>query len=315
VNPDWLKNYEPLCNTLLEYGWFVAPYLIGKDFEKVKELCLKLNSHPPTSEKERKSAEESIDYVLSDIAFHPGFRAFFVFRSMEVSDLKEYSHLYEEAIICYYKREYAASVLTLLPALEGVLLSHYGWQFGVERKPPVSKLIEKIRNQSLASKAKPLQDAFQMYRNVLVGFLGRWVYQDTSRADFSLSFLNRHFVLHGMGYSGFYRPADVHRLILLFDLVVEYLSLLEGHHYGFIPDGKIDISLRRTYYSALAEGNISVKQAREFERAFLGQHKNYETYQNEPSWANSQVKGILDAMDTIAMVAKMKRARKPRQDV
>lgn len=314
MNPEWLKRYEPLCRTLLDYGWFVAPYLIGQDFEKVKKLCSALDNQPPTTAHQRKTAEGHIDYILSDIAFHPGFRAFFVFRATELSALKEFSHLYEEAIICYYKREYAASVLTLLPALEGVLLSHYGWNFGADRKPKVSKLIQALREKQLDGDPQPLQDAFSMYKTVLVDFLERWVYEDTSKADFSLSFLNRHFVLHGMGHSGFYRPADVHRLILLFDLVVEYLSLIEKRYYALIPDEKLEINLRRTYYSALAEGHITIKTAREFERSFLSQHKNHEYFENEPSWADSQVKGMLDAMETMSMVAKMKREMDPDSD-
>ena len=36
----------------------------------------------------------------------------------------------------------------------------------------------------------------------------------TDQYDFSLSVLNRHYVLHGMDAGNFYRPQDVHRLIL-----------------------------------------------------------------------------------------------------
>ena len=73
-----------------------------------------------------------------------------------------------------------------------------------------------------------------MYRDMR--FLEDWIYKKTSHSDFSLSVLNRHYVLHGMDAGNFYRPQDVHRLILAFDLVIEFLSFQQGVFHTFLPN-------------------------------------------------------------------------------
>ena len=44
--------------------------------------------------------------------------------------MRDFNHLYEGAMFSYYKREYAQTVLSLLTALEGVMLSFFGYNIG-----------------------------------------------------------------------------------------------------------------------------------------------------------------------------------------
>jgi hypothetical protein len=198
------------------------------------------------------------------------------------------------------------SITTLLPVLEGVLLSFSGWTFGSTQKKPTSKnIIEKIRNADLSSLQLPLQKECVMYRDTLAIFLERWVYQNTSTADFSLSFLNRHFILHGMAPEPFYRPADAHRLILLFDLIIEFLSMLENKLIMFIPDNDISLNFRRMYYELLIKGNLTIEQCIYFEREFLKQHIKYHPPEYEPSWGESEMNSMLDFMQIMSKITKL----------
>lgn len=305
MNQEWLDKYGPLCNTLLQLGWFVPPFITGADFGRVEKICIFLNESETLTNVEKKDVDQRIDYIISDIAFHPNYRAFYVSRALEMDHIKEFSHLYEQAVICYYKREYSSSILTLLPALEGILLSFLGWKFGESRKPAPKKIIKKIIEYKINSQFESLNLSFQMYQHVLAEFLERWVYQDTSKADFSVSFLNRHLLLHGMEPKASYHPSDVHRLFLLFDLIVEFFSYIEDKHFNFIPSDKPEINFRRVYYSQLGSGSLSIAHTWEFDQEFLKQHKNYENSAYEPSLAKSEMKTMLELMETMSMLSKV----------
>ncbi len=307
MNTEWLEKFEPLCMRLLELGWFVPPFITGHDFEKLETVCDKIQIEEDTKEQDKKNLEREIDFVLSDIAFHPNFRAFFVYRTLELEHFSEFSHLYEQAVLCYYKREYHAAIMTLLPALEGILLLYSGWKFDAgNRKPSPKKLINKIIESQLNSDHENLNKAFKMYKRIFTSFLEKWIYQDTSTADLSLSFLNRHLLLHGMHPKANCRPEDAYRLILLFDLVTEYFSLIEEKYFDFIPEDKIEINLRRSYYSQLAEGDITINQSWEFEREFLSQHKNFDEHINVPSFQKSQMREIIEMMNMLSTISKNK---------
>ena len=118
--------------------------MIGKDFEKVYTLALKIkaNSCPTVSEKEE--YQNNINEILTDVIFHPNFRAFFIVRSKEVKYINQVSHHLERATLHYYKNDYFSAVLCLLPAIESSLLSYYGWNFQQGRKPNIDKLIQEI---------------------------------------------------------------------------------------------------------------------------------------------------------------------------
>lgn len=305
MNHDWLEKYPKLSKILLDYGWFVAPYILGGDFKRIESLCDYIISNPPSNEDDKKIIEAKIDAALSDVVFHPQFRAFFVFRSISLSYVKEYSHIYESAIHAYYKRDYISAIFTLLPLIEGVLLNYYGWRFGnKEKKPTIKQLINHIRTIDLTNMPPPMRDRSIMFRDILADFLERWIYINTDKANFSLSFLNRHFALHSIGAKPFYRPSDVHRLLLLFDLIIEFLSIQKGSRFNFIPENEPSLNFRRVFYDQLAKGEISIKQTTDFSRVLLSQHINYEQPDIEPTWENSQLNSILEIFEIISKLQK-----------
>ncbi|MBI3699180.1 MAG: hypothetical protein HY242_01865 [Afipia sp.] len=282
---QWINEYPVITSKLENYGWFVAPFIVGEEFTELKALVGYIDANPPNGDADRKAIEGKIFERLCDVAFSNQVRARYVWLGLQTPHFKEYSHLYESAIFSYYKREYPAAIALLLMALEGVVLSIAGWRLGSpNRKPSFADLKAAIANiPTNRFPSVPEFDAVQdMYREAFKNFINKSIYCDTNAADFSLSVLNRHVVLHGMDPGNFYRVEDVHRLLLAFDLLIDLLSMSNGIYYPTVPNTATAYNERNDYYKNLRVGHISVRQAAEQEFKFLSEHPNYMQPSNEP---------------------------------
>lgn len=220
--PEFVEKFDYINKTLIDYGWIISPHMIGVDFEKTFQLCQNLNTNKPITNDDKARSLNEINKLLTPILFHPLTRAFFVFRSKEVKYLSDFSHHLEKGIIHYLKNDYFSSVHCLLPAIEGSLLAYSSWIYGQARKPSINAILEEISKCRVQTKY-PIR--YKMYSENIVNFLRQWIYTDTSVADTTFSFLNRHYVLHGMGNNNYYSLSDCQRIIMFFDLFIEFLSL------------------------------------------------------------------------------------------
>ena len=296
---EFIYKYKEITETLSEYGWIISPYMIGKDFNKVYALVLKIRNNSNPTQTEKTVFLEEINQLLTDIIFHPLFRAFFVVRAKELQYLKSFSHHLEKAILHYYKNDYFSAVLCLLPAVEGCLLSYFGWEFGQSRKPSINKLIEEIEKCRMQT-YDPV--SYKMYSSALSIFLRNWIYSDTSTTDTTFSYLNRHYVLHGMGMGNYYSLSDVNRLIMFFDLLIEFLSIEERRRYVFIPENNKQIDDRSQYYFKFIESNIRKNEILAVEKILLAENTNFYVEKKIPNWAeilNRAVKEHLDFMNEL----------------
>ena len=176
----------------MDYGWFVAPFINGEEHERIKKLVAYIKANPPADDAAKRVIENRIHKEFLDVAFNVKVRARYVWLALRTPHISNYSHLYESAVFAYYKREYAAGVCLLLVALEGVLLSLNGWRVGQPNKPGFAQLRATVAGLALAS-INPEMDVIQTaFRDALSAFIDRWIYADTSKADFTLSVLNRH---------------------------------------------------------------------------------------------------------------------------
>lgn len=282
---QWIQKYPIITAKLEDYGWFVAPYVVGEEFAELNALSQFIDANPPADLNAKRVIEQKIFERLCDVAFSNQVRARYVWLGLQTPHFKEYSHLYESAIFSYYKREYPAAIALLLMALEGMVLSLAGWQLGSpNRKPSFAGLKMAIANIPVHHFARaPEFDAVQdMYRAAFSNFINQSIYVDTGAADFSLSVLNRHVVLHGMDSGNFYRLEDVHRLLLAFDLLIDLLSLSNGLLYATVPNSATAYLERNEYYKKLRVGHITVRDAAGQEFKFLSEHPNYVRPNNEP---------------------------------
>jgi hypothetical protein len=109
-------------------------------------------------------------------------------------------------------------------------------------------------------------------------FLENWIFQDSSSADLSSSWLNRHVLLHGMAPANINKQIDANRLILFFDLMISYLSIPAKKFYVFIPDKEPSIETRKKYFFELLLGHetpFPLKTMLETEEGFLSENRQY----------------------------------------
>jgi hypothetical protein len=132
-----VSDYPALTPALMDYGWFIAPYINGEEHDRVKKLVAYIHANPPADNAAKQAIEDRIHREFLDVAFSNKVRARYVWQALRTPHIREYSHLYESAVFAYYKREYAGAVCLLLTALEGVLLSINGWHAGSPRRKPI----------------------------------------------------------------------------------------------------------------------------------------------------------------------------------
>jgi hypothetical protein len=308
VSPDWLVKYKPLSNVLMEYGWFVPPFIIGSEFHRIEAVAEHARKRAPVTGDDRRLIEAMIHEALCDTVFHPNYRARAVWLGLKLAHFRDYSHIYESGIFAYYKHDYIGSALCLIAAMEGILLSFYGWKLAdSQKKPSIPDLVTQLRATEIPYEAPNLSIAHNLYRDTLADFLDKWLYKRTNQSDFSLSVLNRHFVFHALEPGNFYRPEDVHRLILVFDLVVELLAIRQQIFYAFIPaPGTYPILDKRfEHYFNLELGIVSAAQCWTAEREMLKDHPNYVSPRDEPNFEKSFNNTLAQLMEFMKIAGKL----------
>ena len=303
MDQDFLNTYEPTCQTLSKFGWFVAPYMLHREFIEIKMLCTAFDHEINPDAPKKKEYQNKLNILINDAVFHPNYRAFFIYRSKQTPHLKEYSHLYERSIYHYYKKDFSSVVFLLLPIIEGVLLSHFGWQFGSgSRKPKrLTNLINKFKNDTINSGNPDTDRVFQIFGRVLAEFLEKWIFIDHTLADLSVSFLNRHILAHGMLPANVNTQADASRLIIFFDLFISYFTL--PNWAIFIPTGIKQIDARRDYFFKILEDHVPLKECIETEENFLRENKNYQP----PEHAYDPLEAALRDQKRIEEIRKLQR--------
>ena len=297
---NWQEEYRELTRRLVSYGWFAPSYMMGADFSKVAKTIAQIEVQSPSSNDERREAEKLLYYSMADVVFHPNFRTRLIWHGTKVLHFREFSHIAEMAIFAMYKRDYAGSILLMLCALEGSLRSFTG----IKGKNFAS-LTTAIQAAPLCSSSPSLTDAHRVYRDTLADFLSIWLYKNTQHpdVDFSLSVLNRHYVIHGTDPANFYRPQDAHRLMLAMDVMLDFLiHSAEVWEPCFLPEEGTDpaFDMRRDYYVALHEGDLTLKQMWRRERELLKMHQNYvEPDVPEPNEELHRLIGALDFLNTM----------------
>lgn len=271
-------EYQAVSGVLLDYGCMVAPYILGAEWKALSEYCAEVRRTAPTSDVERANVERQLDEMLTSCVYHPNYRAFYVHRMLTLPHLSEFSHFIERAVLHYFKQDYLSCMLCLLPTAEGALRSYAGWTWGTP-DPSTAMLAQKLRN----GVATTYPHRHALYAESMASFLDRWLYRKTKAADFKLSYLNRHYALHGLGTESFYRVTDCHRLLLFFDLFADLLTL-EGHgaKHAMIPAGIAEMDCRRGHYEALIAEETNLRASREAEDSLLREHSRYRPEPNPP---------------------------------
>ncbi len=248
---DVEQTFQRLTPVLLDQGWLFSQRILGGELDALWDHCEQLGQVPPGDVDARREAERGIDDILVFNASNPGYRAYYVWLAMRQPFVCGFSHLLEAGVVHYYNNDFLSCVHCLLPAIEGVLQAHYRHHNHVDgdRQLRYGQLIEFLRSER---PTRSFSQRHALFRRALADFLERWLWVRTRDADWDLSFLNRHYALHGLGQESYYRSHDCHRLFLFLDLYMEMLSFETGvGEYGFLPNHEPGIVRRVECYRAL----------------------------------------------------------------
>lgn len=283
------KRFATLIPVLLDHGWLLSPQMLGGEMDALERVCAELASK--NSRRSRKEAERDLAAYLVFTAFHPNYRAYYVWLAMQQPHVSALSHLLERAVHHYFGRDYLSAVHLMLSFLDGSLRAHFRQNHPNHTGHLTYKRLHEFVREERSLRSYP--ERHRLYRNALADFLERWLFVKTGDADFELSSLNRHYAAHGLGPECYYRPEDCHRLFLFTDLYMEMLVLESGiGEYVFIPDEEPAIQRRRELYSRLMEA-AEAGASSSLEVALLKEHPNFVASDSQESlaemvmrWAN-----------------------------
>jgi hypothetical protein len=275
---DYDAEYRRVAAVLMDYGGIVAPVMLGGEWQALLTLTDEVLKSPPTDDQGRREVERKFDELVGNPAFHPNYRAHLTSRATTLPHLSRCSHLVERAVLHYYKGDFLSCVLVLLPAVEGTLRSYMGL---AESDPSINW--KQVRDALQAGTPETHPQRRAMYADALSAFHERWFWARTSTADFSLSYLNRHYALHAIGTGSYYRATDCHRLFLYFDTFADML-MLEGHgpKHVFLPESP-EVRRRRDYYFSLLLHPPSLPIVQKVEAQLLAEHPNFVPEERPPS--------------------------------
>lgn len=285
---EFVRLFKVVNSRLLDWGWMFGGLMSAHEVIAIEDLFRKLDRADITQDREYTLNE--INELMLGHVFALSVRAYTVFRAREARSTAHVSHHVDRATFHYYKRDFFSCVLTLLPAIEGILLARLGWTptSGLP-KPTFSKLIKCLEQAQIHQPG--MATRFEMHRDVLVAYLRRWIFQNHADMETDVCYLNRHYALHCMGSGGYYSAADCHRLFTFLDV---YLDLL-GYETtvglrAFIPDKDPFVSSRIKHYSALILGTTDVLRTAQQEEIFMREHSAYNPEPNPPEWQAIAIK-------------------------
>lgn len=277
---SWFDHYNSTTEILSKYGWFVVPFMTGGDFEEIQKVCHEIEE----TDLNVQIINEKINTVLTPIIFNPNFRAFSVFKYIKLNHLNKFSHLVDRAVMHYFKKDYLSAIISMLPVVEGVLLSYYNWSYkSTNRKPRIKELIENFCATPQNTLNIPER---KIYSDALKLCLSNWFFEDTTKFDFSNSFLNRHFISHSMGNESYYSLLECNRMFTIIDLISEVTTLDQSYNYAFIPKNEPIINNRRDYYFRLINKKIKLKEIMMIESNLLSHNIYYVSSENDIDYNN-----------------------------
>lgn len=271
---DFEVVFRDLNAVLLNQGWLFGPQILGGELDDLWDRCERFRATPPENLEARKAAERSIDDAMFHYVSRPFYRAHYVCLAMRQPFVQHFSHLIETGVLHYYRRDFLSAVHCLLPAIEGVVRAHY---FERMQNPPARPSHRQLR-EFVGADNRPVRtypERHVLYRTTLAEFLRRWLWVATDgvEVDWDLSYLNRHYALHGMGPNHYYRSEDCHRLLIFLDVYMEMLVLETRIGEGMTQATDPVVRRARHYQGQLVWSEATRTESRHV--AFLREHPHY----------------------------------------
>jgi hypothetical protein len=264
IEPKSIANHEfhqnvqkrmfKVNQTLTSFGYsIIADEVSGKDMEKLEAICNSIDIKN-LSDTEKDEIDDKLAVIFSNYVMNPANRALTMCSLiMKAEHIKKFSHLIEQANMSLFRGEFISTIMILIPVIEGVLLSLYGFDSN-SSKPGENQLLNKWAELEYKSNSKQLPHPFMLdeYIRAFIEIWHQTVFNKHQTAKDN-SYFNRHYIAHLMGEGNFYTRNNAYKLILLVDLLAYVMAICHGQHHRFSFDtGDLSYISRWEYYKLLA---------------------------------------------------------------
>jgi hypothetical protein len=97
--PDFETTFRELTPFLLDHGWLFPPKILGGELNELWDRCERFRAMPSADVAERRDAEREISRSLVFNAFHPNYRAYYVWLAIQQPFASLFSHLVEIGVL------------------------------------------------------------------------------------------------------------------------------------------------------------------------------------------------------------------------
>jgi hypothetical protein len=251
-----LANLNNAQRGLEVTGWVISPYLDHAAIESMCKIFQNLARYEtalPDIKKTgltRANDELSAQFARSILLYSRS--ASVVGLMMSLPHTKQFSHLYEMALVQRYRVEQPAALMMALPLVEGLALAISGWRFG-DATRSVREAVKNITPSAVLSGMN--RQLFDVLHAQVTSFVDI-AYARTS-GGLGVANLNRYYIMHGLGEEPTSFPGNVSRVFMVLE-VLAALDQLNANGVLSLPDSAslpqvAGITRERFYESVLGE--------------------------------------------------------------
>lgn len=132
---------------------------------------------------------------------------------------KMFSKIIDAAIVCYYRRNFISSYLTLIPVIEGIIIRWMGYK-ETDNKPEFEDMRRFFKNSALRQPCPSNIQFHYVFIKVCDKILNNHFFKPTTTGN-SYSDFNRHVASHLLNDNHFANKENCIRLFILLDIMTE----------------------------------------------------------------------------------------------
>ncbi|EGG33891.1 hypothetical protein HMPREF9412_3904 [Paenibacillus sp. HGF5] len=231
----------------------IADEVTENDMGLIEDICNSIDINK-LSNPEKQDIEDKLANIFSGYVMSPANRALNMNSLiMRAEHINKFSHLIEQANMSLLRGEFISTIMILIPVIEGVLLSLYGFDSS-SNKPNDNQLLNKWAELEYDHSSKQLPNPF-MLDEYIRAFIDIWQHTVFNKHQTAKnnSFFNRHYISHLMGEGNFYTRNNAYKMVLLVDLLAYVMAICHGQHHRFSYNTKEKSYIQRWgYYKHLA---------------------------------------------------------------
>ncbi len=268
VRASFLRRVRSINEPLISVGRFCMPtYVQNSAVHAIEELTARWNA---AAEPERSAHFERLLDRIAVETMHPHYRGVQAYRAYQLAASRDVAVYLDKAHLHFYRQDYWSCMLTLLPAVEKLMLRHIGHL-------STDQISTKEMRERIAARvpvASGLEERFMLFQNYVVRFIERFqVRARNAMTSSESSQFFRNVIYHVAEDRPYYTYTDCVSLLNFFDLYFEMLALEVGAEiYGVVPDDTEVRRRTRLYWKHILDDYAGLRAS---DDVLLGMYSTY----------------------------------------